>query len=339
MGKNSSKIKLSIVCTTYNQENYIAKALDSFLMQETDFPFEVIVGEDCSSDKTRTIVEDYAKKYPDIIKPIYQEKNSGGYQNIVDAMNACKGEYIILNEGDDFFTDKNKLQIQVDYLDKHKDCSMCFHPVKVFFQDKSQKDYIFPTKEILSKIKHHFDYNSLKKGNFIQTNSCMYRRDNINFEQILPPELLPGDWFIHLHYSKLGKIGYIDKVMSAYRRCSTGIWQLAYTDPDKHLLKYWKPILNFYIEGEKKFKDDRKFWLKKAAENYKNIYQICTKNQEWDILLELIKSFSNLDQIIINSDLEKARVKKFKNRCILLQIIIACLFVLTALLLKKLSLY
>ena len=326
--------KVSIVCTTYNQENYIADAIESFLMQETNFSYEIIIGEDCSTDKTRSIVENYSKKFPNIIRAIYQKENTGGYKNIVDAMNACSGEYLILNEGDDFFTDQHKLQTQVDYLDSHKDCSMCFHPVRVFFQDKSQKDYIFPTEHELKKIKHKFNYNTLKKINYIQTNSCMYRRANVKFEEILPPQILPGDWFIHLYYAKLGKIGYINKVMSAYRRSSTGIWQLAYTNPEKHLLKYWEYIINFYIYAGEKNKDDTSYWQKKGLEKYRKTFEICVKNKNWENLKNLILKFPQLNTLLVNDNFTKNKAEKYKRLCYYLGIILSILLITTLLLVK-----
>ena len=138
------KPKVTIICITYNHEKFIAEALDSFLMQKTDFPFEVIVGEDCSSDRTTEIVRQYARNYPDIIKPVFQKNNVGPYQNTLSAYKQIQGEYVINNEGDDYFSDPLKLQKQVDFLDSHPEYSICFHPVKVIWEDKSNQDYIFP---------------------------------------------------------------------------------------------------------------------------------------------------------------------------------------------------
>ena len=293
---NSDNPKVSIVCTTYNQEKYIAEALDSFIMQETNFPFEVIVGEDCSTDNTRKIVQDYATKYPEIIKPIYQEINTGGFKNLIDTMNACRGEYFIINEGDDFFTDKHKLQVQVDYLDKNPNSSMCFHPVKVFFQDKSAKDYIFPTKREFKITKGKFNYETLKKVNFIQTNSCMFRRDTIDCAELLPNNILPGDYFINLYYSRKGEIGFINKVMSSYRRQAGGIWQSCYTDPDKHCLKYGLEKINLYYQASNRFIEDRDYWYNLANREYNKVLGIYLKLRAWDKVELAKKLFPELSE-------------------------------------------
>lgn len=312
------KPKVSIVCITYNHEQYLKDALDSFLMQETNFPFEVIVGEDCSTDNTRAILKEYAEKYPEIIKPIYQEQNTGGYKNFVDTLNACKGEYFVINEGDDFFTDKHKLQLQVDYLDNHKDCSMCFHPVKVFFQDKSQKDYTFPTKREYKITKEKFNYETLKKVNFIQTNSCMYRKGSLDFSEMLPNEILPADYFINLYYSRQGEIGFINKTMAAYRRQASGIWQLSYTDSDKHYLKNGLYIINFYYQASKRFNADIDYWYKLANIEYNKIVGTFLKLRAWDKIDLARKMFPELSEknICLNNietDILTEKYNKYKK--------------------------
>ena len=113
---NSDTPLVSVRCITYNHEPYIAQALDGFLMQKTNFPFEVIVHDDAGPDKTADIIREYEAKFPKIIKPIYETENQyskhdGSLGRIVDA--ACKGKYIALCEGDDYWIDENKLQVQV----------------------------------------------------------------------------------------------------------------------------------------------------------------------------------------------------------------------------------
>lgn len=123
-------IKVSILCATYNHENYIRQALESFVMQKTDFKFEVIVNDDASTDRTVEIVREFEEKYPDIIKPIYQKENQYSKGEIITAnilIPRAKGEYLAFCEGDDFWTDENKLQKQVDFLDANKEFSACVH--------------------------------------------------------------------------------------------------------------------------------------------------------------------------------------------------------------------
>jgi glycosyltransferase involved in cell wall biosynthesis len=128
---------VSIRCTTYNHESYIRQAIDGFLMQETTFPFEVVIHDDASTDRTADIIREYEVKYPRIIKPIYEienqySKRDGSLAKIVDA--ACVGKYIALCEGDDFWTDAKKLQKQVDFLENNPDYGMCYTNFNVYLE-------------------------------------------------------------------------------------------------------------------------------------------------------------------------------------------------------------
>lgn len=213
-----SKIKVSILCLTYNHEKYIKKCIDSFLMQETKFEFEILIHDDASTDGTQEIIKNYKKMYPKIIKPIYQKENQfskGVRPTVKYQLPRVKGEYIALCEGDDYWTDTSKLQRQVDFLDKHKDYSLCFHPVCIMHEGGEVKETIFPDG------KPELSIRALLRGNYIQTNSVMYRRQGYkNFAT----DVMPGDWYMHLYHAQFGKIGYINKVMSVYRRHSGGLW-------------------------------------------------------------------------------------------------------------------
>ena len=118
------KIMVSICCITYNQEQYIAQTIESFLMQKVDFKYEILINDDASTDRTADIIREYEKKYPDIIKPIYQSINqySRGITNPSGAFNypRASGKYIAMCEGDDYWTDIYKLKKQVDFLENHK---------------------------------------------------------------------------------------------------------------------------------------------------------------------------------------------------------------------------
>jgi glycosyltransferase involved in cell wall biosynthesis len=115
---------VSVKMITYNHAPYIAQAIECVLAQKTDFPFELVIGEDCSTDGTREIVFDYAKRYPDIIHVITSEKNVGAKKNSHRTDQACKGKYIAYCEGDDYWQRDDKLQIQADYLEAHPECGL-----------------------------------------------------------------------------------------------------------------------------------------------------------------------------------------------------------------------
>ena len=109
---------VSVCCVTYNHADFIKQTLEGFVTQKTNFPFEVIIADDCSTDGQQDIIKEYAKKYPDIIKPIFHSHNTGSYQNLLDAASACKGKYVAMCDGDDYWTDENKLQKQADFIDR-----------------------------------------------------------------------------------------------------------------------------------------------------------------------------------------------------------------------------
>lgn len=213
--------KVTVICWTYNQEKFIRQTLDGFLMQQTDFPFEIIVHDDASTDGTTAIIREYEQKYPDVVKPMYRQENQfskGTGEFIDDTFRAARGKYIAICEGDDYWTDPEKLQLQADYLDEHPDYALCFHPVRVVFEDDSAVEHIYPD----PTDKAAFTVKRLLKQNFIQTNSVMYRAGQY---QPIPGKLMPRDWYLHLYFAQFGKIGFINRVMSVYRRHQEGVWR------------------------------------------------------------------------------------------------------------------
>lgn len=244
----AKKPKVSVVTITYNHEAFIRQTLDSFLMQQTDFPFEIVVADDCSTDKTQDIIREYAKARPDIIKPILRKKNIGAVPNSTASLQAAQGKYIALCEGDDYWTDPQKLQIQADFLDKHPGHGLCFHPAKVIFENNEEKSFTHP--DISEKAT--FTTTGLVQRNYIHTSSVMYRRQN--YDRI-PQNILPLDWYLHLYHAKFGKIGFIERPMSAYRRHSGGVWWQAYENMDNLLRKHGLKWLALYIEIAKLYHD------------------------------------------------------------------------------------
>lgn len=131
----SCKMLVSICCITYNQVLYIRDALDGFLKQKTDFDYEVLIHDDASTDGTADVIREYAARYPDLIKPLLQAENqySLGNTNVSGLFNfpRARGRYIAMCEGDDYWTDENKLQLQADYMETHPECALCFHSAEV----------------------------------------------------------------------------------------------------------------------------------------------------------------------------------------------------------------
>lgn len=208
---------VSICCITYNHEKYIEEAIDSFLMQETNFPFEIVIGEDCSTDNTRKIVEEYVKKYPNIIKLIVSENNVGMQANGQRTMEACTGQYIAGCEGDDYWTDKKKLQIQKDFLELNPEYIICYTDVEAFNENGIIHDYIGGARKDLSA-------DELKKATSINTLTTMYR--NIMKDKFSPEFKASkyGDLFIWSILGYYGKGKYLSEIKpSRYRVHSGGV--------------------------------------------------------------------------------------------------------------------
>jgi len=134
------KPKVSVFMTTYNHERFIAQAIESVLEQKTKFDLELVIGEDCSTDGTRKIVAEYARRYPQRIKAMFRETNLGMMANGIQTMKECSGEYIAMLEGDDYWIDPYKLQRQVDFLDAHPLYSLCCHCYKIYDEEKKNWD-------------------------------------------------------------------------------------------------------------------------------------------------------------------------------------------------------
>jgi glycosyltransferase involved in cell wall biosynthesis len=225
-------IKVSILCVTYNQINYIKQTLESFVTQKTNFAFEVIVDDDCSTDGTVDVIRDYAARYPSLIRPSFRPFNTGVHVNGREIYWKANGKYICLCQGDDYFCDDQKLQIQADFLDTHPNHSLCFHPVKIFYDNNAGPETIFPR----NRNSSHFTTTELLKGNYIGCNSAMYvRRDDF----ALPDNIMPDDYYIHLLNAHHGDIGFINRVMACYRIHAGGIWHDSHRDPDALLKRYF----------------------------------------------------------------------------------------------------
>ena len=219
--------KLSIVCLTYNHGKYIREALEGFVMQETGFAYEIIVHDDASTDGTADVVREYEARYPDKFRCIYQKVNQWGKKHIWRdvVFPLVRGEYVAMCEGDDYWTDPHKLQKQVDLLERSPELSMCFHAVRMKWDDGSKCDSkkLFPSAH---RVQHKtvLEKEDLARGNFIPACSVVYRwRFHKDSLSLLHDYMQPGDLYLHLLHAQLGKIGYLPEDMGVYRRHSGGI--------------------------------------------------------------------------------------------------------------------
>jgi len=243
MNQTDSSIKVSVLIMTYNHAKFISKAVDSAMMQETSFNYEIIISEDCSTDGTREIVLDYKDRFPEKIHLLLSEENIHSNAVVARGIHAATGKYIALLDGDDFWTSPDKLQKQADFLDKHLECSMCFHNAEAFNEDNNQKRWKWT-----SSIQKEFStLEDLWRGNFIATCSTMFR--NNLFKKI--PQWYDSffpltDWPLYILLAEQGSIGYINEVMGAYRLHAGGLYS-PYTEKQKlhKTLDFYRRINKF----------------------------------------------------------------------------------------------
>lgn len=236
-------MKVSVAMITYNHEKYIVQAIESVLMQRVNFDYELVIGEDCSTDKTRDIVLGFGEKHPDRIRVLLSEKNMGGGRNLVRTLRACRGEYVAVLEGDDFWTSPDKLQKQVDFLESHPECAICFHNAVVINDSGSQelRNYCSSTQKEISTLE------DLLKADFIPTCSVMFRNGLFSEFPDWFYKLPMGDWPTHVFNAQHGDIGYINEIMAAYRVHSTGVWsRLGYAGTLQAEIRFYQPI-NAYL--------------------------------------------------------------------------------------------
>lgn len=315
--------KVTVITITYNQEKFIKKALDSIVSQKTNFNFEVVVSDDCSTDSTPKIIKEYAKKYPKIIKPFLKEKNVGSLNNFISALDRVNSQYIAFCDGDDYWCDDNKLQTQVDFLDNNIDYSMCFHQTRVFFEAGERPDSVFPS----DNFRKTSSFDDLVKENFLPANSVMYRsifNKKNKASSIIPNYIDPGDYFVHLLHAKTGKIYFINKVMSCYRRHNGGVWWLSCQDgkENEFMLKYGASYLKFFKAVESTFNLDASTYLAQKENLINKLSAIYLDRKMFDELIilrnENEEMFNNKPVSFGYSSATYDRLSKFKKAIYLL---------------------
>lgn len=264
---------VTIVCTTFNHCDYLQDAMHGFLIQKTEFPFEIVVHDDASTDKTVDIIDDYAKRYPNLIRPVLQQENqfSKGKRVIALAAVYANGRYVAICEGDDYWFDPDKLQRQVDAMMTHPQCGMSFHPAIVIHEGENEEkedrtylktgDRVFSTSEIIRG-----------GGGFCPTASQMYKNKVLTRMPDWFEEAPVGDQFFQILGAVEGGALYIDRPMSVYRKMARGAWSEKMTDltyalehnrKRVHCLELFNKELNGTYDRE--FRFQKAFWAFKSA--------------------------------------------------------------------------
>ena len=239
--------KISVVVTSFNHEKYIAKCLESILCQKGDFRMEVIIGDDYSTDNTRSIAQEFQDKYPALILLLPQQPNLGITKNLKRCLEACSGDYIAICEGDDYWTDIYKLEKQKNFLEAHPDYSMCFSAIMIYFEDKNKFE---PHDDQLLFDKNILTTEDLIKQNYIGNFSCCMYKTSIVRQ--LPSEIFnifTVDWMFNIACSRMGKIGFIRDWMSVYRKHPQGAWsgrnELDQLRELRHLIDIYNKFFNY----------------------------------------------------------------------------------------------
>lgn len=211
---------VSILIPTYNHADHIAQAIQSALDQQTDFAVEILVGDDCSTDGTTRIVREFEHRWPDLIRTFIPDENGGGHANFNRLYRAASGEFIAQLEGDDYWTDPHKLEKQVALLRHRDDLALCFHKVRIEYEDGSGR----PDEITNQSDPETSGLARITRFNYIWTCSTMFRNRLIDG---LPDWINPlplGDWPLFVLLAEHGDLGLIDEVMSVYRIHSGNTW-------------------------------------------------------------------------------------------------------------------
>lgn len=247
-GKVSKDAPLvSVLVVTCNHEQYIAEALSSVLMQECDFQYEIVVADDCSSDGTPAIVQSFAEKDPHLFRVLHSPHRHGVTRNYQRAFGACRGEYIAVLEGDDYWTSPHKLSRQVRFLHEHRECPLCFNRF-VYYYENSGRFTLHPAFEVDTPYKL-ISSEELVKDNFIgNLSACVYRKSVVAMLEESLYAMKVYDWMFNIVLSQYGLIGYLPEVMSAYRKHASGTFAgLSVEEQEQEMLELID-IYNDYLD-------------------------------------------------------------------------------------------
>jgi glycosyltransferase involved in cell wall biosynthesis len=240
---------VSVCMITYNHESYIRKAIEGVLMQKTNFPIELIIGEDCSTDNTRKIVRKYESEYPEIIVAQYPETNRGMMKNFTTVLHSARGKYIALCEGDDYWTDPYKLQKQVDFLEANPEYGICFTYSKKVDENGNDLD---PINNLLRRDYTQYDFLVGKK--FQTRTATILVRSPFLQSGNFPKNIHNGDTWVKILATENNKKGALLPFISAcYRIHSGGVWSNSQKkDRLRKRLNDWKVKLRYAVKFNKK---------------------------------------------------------------------------------------
>lgn len=215
---------VTVVMAAYNNEAYIDEAIRGVVGQRVDWPIELLILDDCSTDATGRIADDWARRRPDIVRVVHNTKNIGLLQNYLQGFREATGRYMALCDADDYWHDRRKLRRQVEYMESHPDCSLTFHRVVNYYEasgEKSLSNGGLKEGRVATEL--------LSRSNPITNLSVVYRREMVDLSRL--PEWINDveipDYSTHLLYASRGYAYYFSRPMGTYRQRSTATWSMA----------------------------------------------------------------------------------------------------------------
>lgn len=309
-----NEIQVSIRCFAYNHERFIRQCLDGFVMQKTDFRFEAIVHDDASTDNTAAIIREYAEKYPDIIKPIYETENQYSKHDgsLTRIMNAhTRGKYIAMCEGDDYWTNPYKLQKQVDFLESHPDYVMCSSRFDKYWQESGllEED---PDKKFKGA---DYDLQNLIGGKWLtQTLTVMYRRSALDLKRY-EQYGMSLDMILFYELLKHGKGYCFPEVMGVYRYHDGGVW--SEVSQNRRRLTEFKARLAIYRVEQNEMaarfilyqfaKAMSRMWMLRQWRLMMNVWRILKKHYGRGFVVKLM-----FDKLVLNRNVEWNKISGIK---------------------------
>lgn len=247
---------------TFNHENFIIEAIQSILIQETDFAVELIISNDASTDKSDSIIKHYINNHPksSCIKYINHTQNIGMMNNLIATLKMCKGKYLAFCEGDDYWIDKNKLQKQVDFLDSNSTYNICFHNVKIREGNKFSQQSL--PNDLLNR--NTFSIKDLAKTNFISTPSVVYRNNIVSIFPTWFKQSPVGDHVLHLLHAQNGDVFFMEDEMAVYRKHINGVWSMEQNHSKSTKIKWVSDKMDAFF----KYKYHTYFYSKIMIDDY-----------------------------------------------------------------------
>lgn len=312
--KSHNDTLVSVYCATYNHVTFIRQCLEGFVMQKTSFPFEVLIHDDASTDGTQDIVREYAARYPDIIKPIYQKENQfsrGVKIYLTYVFPRVKGKYIAMCEGDDYWTDPYKLQKQVDFLESHPDYVMCSSRFDKYWQESGllEED---PDKKFKGA---DYDLQNLIGGKWLtQTLTVMYRRSALDLKRY-EQYGMSLDMILFYELLKHGKGYCFPEVMGVYRYHEGGVWSEV-SQNHRRLTEFKARLAIYRVEQNEmaaRFilyqfaKAMSRMWMLQQWRLMMNVWGILKKHYGRGFVAKLM-----FDKLVLNKNVEWKKISGIK---------------------------